>query len=473
MATHTPVTALELPVPTRETTTLEAPVQVRRWLALAVGSLLLAGLLALVLVIGRVPPLDALFTDPLFFRRALVVHVDLAMVVWFLGFFAALWYLLPTRRALSPLARIAPILSWSGILLMIATALFPGVRPVLANYVPVLDDPLYATGLVLFGAGLLSVVLDWRMSAAAEEPRSFLPPAARPGLRAAAVALLMAAFTFLAATWTTPTSLPADAYYEELVWGGGHLLQFVSVAAMLAAWLTLLTPVTGPPLSRRVSAILFGLLVLPTCVAPLLADTRVPGSRLFFTRLMELAIFPVVSVILVAALVAIRRTSGALSDARVLGFLTSALLAVTGFILGASIDGSNTMVPGHYHASIGAVTAAFMTLTHPLLEHLGLAPTSARARRMTRWQPIVFGLGQLAFAVGFGAAGAAGALRKTYGAEQAAAAGSFGQTAGLVVMGVGGLVAVVGGVLYLVLLVGAWRRASRRPPRANLATRGE
>ena len=46
------------------------------WFLLAVGSLVLAGLLSLLLVVGRLPFLGWLFTDPLFFKRALVVHVD-------------------------------------------------------------------------------------------------------------------------------------------------------------------------------------------------------------------------------------------------------------------------------------------------------------------------------------------------------------------------------------------------------------
>ncbi len=71
----------------------------RHWLGLAVGVLVLAGLFATLLVIGRVPPLDRLFTDPLLFRRGLVVHVDLALVAWFYCFLTGLWFLLPTRTS--------------------------------------------------------------------------------------------------------------------------------------------------------------------------------------------------------------------------------------------------------------------------------------------------------------------------------------------------------------------------------------
>ena len=39
----------------------------RRWLLLALASLVFAGLFALAVVIGRTPPFDRLVTDPQFF----------------------------------------------------------------------------------------------------------------------------------------------------------------------------------------------------------------------------------------------------------------------------------------------------------------------------------------------------------------------------------------------------------------------
>ncbi len=66
-----------------------------QWLGLALGVLALAGLFSLVVVVGRMPPFDRLVTDPLFFKRGLVVHVNLALVAWFYSFVAALLFLLP------------------------------------------------------------------------------------------------------------------------------------------------------------------------------------------------------------------------------------------------------------------------------------------------------------------------------------------------------------------------------------------
>ncbi len=76
-----------------------------QWLGLALGVLTLAGLFSLVVVIGRMPPFDRLVTDPLFFKRGLVVHVNLALVAWFYSFVAALLFLLPGRTAPSRFTR--------------------------------------------------------------------------------------------------------------------------------------------------------------------------------------------------------------------------------------------------------------------------------------------------------------------------------------------------------------------------------
>lgn len=236
---------------------------------------------------------------------------------------------------------------------------------------------------------------------------------------------------------------------------------------MVAVWLVLLTPVLGqPPVSRGVAAVLFGLLLLPVLAAPVLAlhGPVTATYRLGFTRLMQWGIFPTVSLFLLLCLRALWRArregrlhAGWANEGRVLGFFASAGLTVLGFVLGSLIRGSNTMVPAHYHASIGAVTAAFMAVTYVLLEPLGMPIPSPRLARLSAWQPLLFGVGQSVFAIGFGLAGAHGMGRKAYGAEQLSR--SLPQTLGLWVMGLGGLVAVCGGLIFLWIVTTSWHRA--------------
>jgi heme/copper-type cytochrome/quinol oxidase subunit 1 len=69
----------------------------------------------------------------------------------------------------------------------------------------------------------------------------------------------------------------------------------------------------------------------------------------------------------------------------------------------------------------------------------------------------------LIFTSGFALAGAHGMGRKIYGAEQATRGAA--QSAGLALMGIGGLVAVVGGVLFLAIVLTAWWRGHSRRSR--------
>ena len=121
------------------------------------------------------------------------------------------------------------------------------------------------------------------------------------------------------------------------------------------------------------------------------------------------------------------------------------------------IRGSSTLIPAHYHASLGGVTASLMTAAYLLAAKVrGARSPAPDFVRIGRWQLIIFGVGQGVFALGFGIGGFAGLGRKEYGSE--AIARSAGEVAGLTVMGMGGLLATAGGVLFLFLVLREFRR---------------
>lgn len=443
-----------------------------RALGLAVGSLLVAGCFSLLLIVGRLPMFAGFVSDPLFFKRCLVLHVDLALIVWFFAFAAGLYARLPGDRLSHGLFRLGFALALAGVLTMIAGTMVPGTLPVLANYVPVIDNPVYVTGLILFFGGLLGCFMNERLFVVsegvggqpAESPRmlSALTPDVAIALKTVALAYLVAMTTFLISWVVTPRGLPPAIHYEVVFWGGGHVLQVANVAAMLAVWLWLLSSLLGSPvLSAGWARGLFALLLAPHLVAPLLTVHGTTGSfyRLGFTRLMQFGIAPVVVVLLGICLWrlgqawragVVRRTD--LGDPRFVGFAISAALTVTGFVLGSMVRGVNTMIPAHYHASIGAVTAVYMAVMYGLFAPLGLTLPEGRWRRLIPWQLYLFGVGQVVFAMGFGLGGMHGLSRKAYGADQVM---RLGEWVGVGVMSVGGLIAVAGGLLFLLLMARA------------------
>jgi hypothetical protein len=176
---------------------------------------------------------------------------------------------------------------------------------------------------------------------------------------------------------------------------------------------------------------------------------------------MQYGIFPAASVLLICGVAAMWRNrgvlmaSGAIRTPAFVGLAASAAMTVIGFVLGAMITVSNTLIPAHYHANIGAVTVAYMALLLTLLPGWGIPLPWPR---MATWQPLLFGAGQMTFALGLAMAGTLGnAARKTYGAEQQLRTAA--ERIGLVMAGAGGAVALVGGTLFVAILAcAAYRR---------------
>lgn len=459
----------------------------RAWLMLSLGSLVSAGLLALVLVGARVPGISLLFRDPLFAKRCLVVHVELALGVWLFAFLAALSAAAAPARAgarggFGKRLRypFAAILAAAGVALMAAAAFRTGAKPILANYLPAIEHPVFFLGMGALAAGLGGAFLVNLLRGL------FLPPVGpatretgpvpgpvQAGLRAAMAVFLLALATLAVSYPATPGDLPADSRYELLFWGTGHLLQLVHLIGMAAVWLLLIAETTGEsPLKGARAEACFALLAAPAFAGPVLAMAGTQ-SRFYhsgFTLLMRWGTWPVAMIILAACARALWRARVDLprpGDSRfpyLAGFFASAGLTTLGFILGACIRGPNTMVPAHYHAAVGGVTAAYMAGAYWLIRVYGAGSSiraggvgnaTGRRARLMAWQPALYGAGQAVFALGFGFAGAHGAARKAYGQEQHLH--SLAERVGMGVMGIGSLLAVTGGLLFLALALSGIR----------------
>lgn len=450
------------------------PLAARRWAWLAVGSLVVAGLLSLAVVIGRLPWVAPWIPDPLFFKRCLVVHVNLALLVWFYAFLAALAALRVSGRC-GAVGVLTPSLAVVGVGVMVMGAFAPGAEPVLANYIPVIDHPVFLGGLAGF---FFAVVLFFLHNLTLPTSGGLLPRDASHGVMAAGVALLLAAVTYVSARTGMPKGVDAHTFFEFSTWGAGHVLQVANVCGMLAVWLWMLERATGRQvLTTRASGLLFALLVAPQFFAPLLTwrgaldALYIKGS----TELMRWGIFPVVLVVLVACVRHLRRQGLVAGDpaARALraGFVASAVLIVIGFVLGAMIRESNTLIPAHYHAALGAVTAAFMAGVFLFVS----APDAeagphrfARLWRAARIQLPLYGVGQTIFAAGFAVGGFYGLGRKAYGSEQHVR--GIGEITGIAIMGAGGLIAVVAGLWFLFLVLremAVWLRSRTSFPISN------
>ncbi|HEX7008719.1 MAG TPA: cbb3-type cytochrome c oxidase subunit I [Phycisphaeraceae bacterium] len=440
-----------------------------RWFVLAVIALGAAGVFALILVVARVPALGkVLVHDPELARRSLIVHVNLSMGAWFLACVAGMIRLLPRRSHTGAGAWPGLIIVSLGVITLAISTFFSSAKPVLSNYVPLLDHPVSLVGLILLVCGF-----GWEFLSTRRLSRtaawSVIPADAQPMLKAAALVFFVAMMTFAASWWTQPEGLARDAYYERLAWGGGHVLQAFNTLGMLAAWLILLHRLTGrATLSGRFARMLAAMIVLPVLPGPWLVIGQY--SDRWFTRMMEFGLFPATLLLLGAAAVSLWRrrehiTRSRLASVESVGLLTSVVMTLAGFGLGALVTAGTTLLPAHYHANIGAVSVAYMGM---LLALFPLHNDTARRPALARWQPLIYGTGQMVFVIGLAIAGGLGqAARKVYGQEQQLTIPP--EWIGLMVAGVGGVLALGGGALFVAIMIRAFvsTRPSQSAPPAH------
>lgn len=426
--------------------------QARGWLWLGLLSLVFSGLFSVLIVLSRTPYLDDLIPFVDFFHTALVVHVDLSVLVWFLAFAGVFWSLNVSARC-AACGWLALLLAGVGAGVMTVAPFVSAGNALMSNYIPVLQQTPFLSGVVLFGAGIGVLVLRTLL---------FAPPvglsmtgagALRFGLNTAVVAAGMSLIAFIWSYRGMPDFFKDKEYYELLFWGGGHVLQFTHTQLMLVSWLWLAS-VSGatPRISPRVVLFLFAWGLLAVFVTPLIYLGHDVGSaehRLLFTWQMEfggsLASLLIGAAVLHGILTGGPAPEGARAERAAL--LSSLLLFGMGGLIGFMIKGSNVTVPAHYHGCIVGVTLAFMGMTYHLLPRLGYQPVT---QRLAVWQSWIYGGGQLLHILGLAWSGGYGVQRKTAGAAQALH--SPEQIIGMGLMGAGGLIAIIGGLLFLVVV---------------------
>jgi len=205
----------------------------RGWLLLGIGALLLSGVFSVLIVLARAPGVAERLPWTDFFHTAIVVHVDLAVMA------------------------LAPFLGAG--------------RPVMANYVPVLDHPLFLGGLGVFAAGVLLQLGRALFLAPPVGAPLGAEGALRFGVNTSIVAAAVSALAFAWSWALLPDFLAGKERYEQLFWGGGHVLQYVHTQLVLVAWLWLASAGgLRVPLTPRVVVLLFAWGLATVFLTPLI-----------------------------------------------------------------------------------------------------------------------------------------------------------------------------------------------------------
>ena len=421
------------------------------WVLLGITVLALAGIMALLVAVSRIPGIEKLSLWPIdFFQKGLVVHVIFSFMVWFFAVFGALLCIGSTQPSLQKQKglNIGTLIVWAAVvasLLLALPAFFGNNAASLNNYVPTIIDPVFYIGLTILGLALVVQTLRFLISQFSH--RDYRSPF--EFMICLAALLFVIAFVCLVSAGVQLLGGKIDQEFNEnLFWGFGHLLQFTNVALLIGAWAYLANS-CGLNIASAYIKIAGATLLLAALVAPFFYSFFEPFSAaqtLAFTNL-QYTFAPVTGIILFAVFISFLRDrkSCPWHDPAFLSLILSITVFCIGGFLGLFVDGADTRTPAHYHGVIAGINLAFMGLYYTLF--LPLLDKAVVISKSIYLQLGLFAGGQTLAAIGLFLAGGYGAPRKVAGADQGLDA--IGGYAGMMMNGVGALIAIIGGILFI------------------------
>jgi len=476
-----------------------------------VVALLIAGIMALGVVLTRWQEVHLLPAD--LFYQVLTAHGINALIFWCIFFEVAIMYfassvLLRTRIA-------SPRWAWIGFILMVVgavmnnVAVFQGNSSVMmTSYVPMQAEPHFYLGLILFAVGALIgcfVFLGTLVIAKEDKTYDGSIPLVTFG---ALTACIIAVFTIACgAIILVPTFLWSIGYinhidaemYRVIWWGLGHSSQQINVAAHVSVWYLIIGVLfNARPMSEKVSRSAFLLYIFFLQLASahhILVDPGISSEWKVFNTSYAMYLAVLASMIhgltIPGAMEVAQRgkglTKGLFEWLRKApwgnpvfsGFFISLFTfgfigGITGVVMGTEqinlIIHNTIYVPAHFHATVvTGTTLTFMALTYlliPLLFRRAIV-----FPLMAKLQPYVFGGGMTMMILFMLGAGTLGVSRRHWDMDFTGAALSFeypGTAYMMMAVGaIGGVLGVVGGVMFLVVTLASLIFGKKLAPEAG------
>jgi len=455
--------------------------------------LLLGGIAALLLALTRWQAVHLLPAE--WFYRLLTFHGINMLILWILFFEVAILYFacttpLNARLFSKKVAWVSFGLMLTGALMVDYIILAGQADVMMTSYLPLLAHPVFYLGIIFVAVGTLIGVFNFFATlyvAKRDGAYTGSMPIVTFGATAAAiiavVTLLHGAIVMIP-TFTYSmgwTAQPDPAWYRLIWWGLGHQSQQVNVCAMVSVWYLLSHIVLGArPINEAVCRTAFVLYILFINLASahhLLVDPGVGATwKIWNTSYaMYLAVlasmihgFTVPAGVEIAMrekgytrgifgwVVALPWKNPAFSATALSLVIFGFLGGITGVTLGTqqiNIIAHNTLrIPGHFHVTVvGGTSLAFMGLAYYVIPLIFQRDFIFRGA--ARLQPWLFGVGITMVSFGMSFAGSMGVSRRSWDID---AQGVYGPAAHLWlgVLGIGGVLAFLGLLTFVLLCVG-------------------
>jgi cytochrome c oxidase subunit 1 len=465
----------------------------------AIVFLAVGGLFGLLVALTRWPAVHFLPAD--WFYLALTAHGLDVLLVWIIFFEMAVLYFASAVVLNSRLA--GPKWAWTGFGLMLVGALTTNVAVLqggssvmFTSYVPMMAEPHFYLGIILFAVGaLIGCGVFFGTLVIAKRDKTYegsVPLVTFGALTAAIIAVFTIASGAIILIPTLLWSVGLVSHIDPLIyktiwWAMGHSSQQINVAAHVAVWYAIAAMVFGAkPLSEKISRMAFLMYILFLQLASahhLLAEPGLSSEWKIFNTSYAMYLAVLGSMIhglsVPGAIEAAQRSRGLTKgmfewlrkapwdNPAFAGMFMSLVFfgfigGISGVVMGTeqiNLIMHNTLyVPGHFHGTVVAgTTLAFMAITYLLVPLI--FRRELMMKKVARWQPYVFGIGVAGISIFMMGAGTLGVSRRHWDMTFADAVLPFDYpAAAYMMMGLNGIFAILaalGGIMFVVVVVGS------------------
>ena len=465
----------------------------------AIVFLAVGGFFGLLVALTRWPGVHLLPAD--LFYLVLTGHGLDVLIVWIIFFEIAVLYFASAILLNSRLA--APRWAWTGFALMLIGAVITNVAVLQGNssvmftsYVPMMAEPHFYLGLILFAVGaLIACFVFFGTLVIAKEEKTYegsVPLVTFGAITAAIIAVFTIASgaIILIPTYLSSLGLIGNIdslMYRTVWWAFGHSSQQINVATHVSIWYLVAAVVLGAkPISEKVSRAAFLMYILFLQLASahhLLVDPGISSEWKIFNTSYAMYLAVLGSMIhgmtVPGSIEAAQRArgfthglfewlrkapwgnpafSGMFMSLVMFGFLGG----ISGVVMGTEqinlIIHNTLYVPGHFHATVVAgTTLAFMAATYLLVPLIFQRELIMKG--LARWQPYLFGLGVMGISVFMMGAGTLGVPRRVWDITGADAVLKYDYPGTAYLMmglnGISAIMAAIGGFAFVVIIVGS------------------
>jgi len=371
-----------------------------------------------------------------------------------------------------------------------------GSSVMFTSYVPMMAEPHFYLGVILFAVGaLLGCGVFFGTLVVAKREKTYegsIPLVTFGALTAAIIAVFTIASGAIILIPTLLWSVGLVSHIDPLIyktiwWAMGHSSQQINVAAHVAVWYAIAAMVFGAkPLSEKISRMAFLMYILFLQLASahhLLAEPGLSSEWKIFNTSYAMYLAVLGSMIhglsVPGAIEAAQRSrgltkgmfewlrkapwdnpafSGMFMSLVFFGFIGG----ISGVVMGTEqinlIMHNTIYVPGHFHGTVVAgTTLAFMALTYLLVPLI--FRRELMMKKIARWQPYVFGFGVAGISIFMMGAGTLGVSRRHWDMTFADAILPFDYPAAAYLMmtlnGIFAVLAAIGGIMFVVVVVGS------------------